>query len=127
MKGALEEITDNRPRWIKYEHDCAELNGGEGLEVIEAVAKKFSTAYINVQVFETHRETLEETLIETITLDLSSMLFPKDKIDVSFLELFRTLRNSFNRHIVQMELQQAECNAATVHEPANPLRDTSAQ
>ena len=103
--GGLEEITDNRPRWIKYEHDCAELNGGEGLLVDEAVAKKFSTAFINLQVFETNRETLEETLIETVTLDLSSMLYPKDKVDVSYLETMLTLRNLYNCFIVQMELQ----------------------
>ena len=34
-KGAkvvgLEEITDNRPRIIKFKHDCAELNNGIGL------------------------------------------------------------------------------------------------
>ena len=41
-KGAkvvgLEEITDDRPRIIKYKHDCTELNNGMGLEVTEDVA-----------------------------------------------------------------------------------------
>ena len=44
----LEEITDNRPRIIKYEHDFAELNNGEGLLVNEIVARKFANAFINV-------------------------------------------------------------------------------
>lgn len=35
---ALEEITDNRPRTVKYERNCAEENGDVGLEVTEAVA-----------------------------------------------------------------------------------------
>ena len=39
---ALEEITDNRPRVIKYRHDCAELNNGIGLEVTEDVGVAFS-------------------------------------------------------------------------------------
>ena len=74
----LEEITDNRPRIIKYEHDFAELNNGEGLQVNEIVARKFANAYINLQVFETNRETQVEELLETITLDLSSLLYPTD-------------------------------------------------
>jgi len=36
--AALEEITDNRPRIVKYKHDCAELNNGIGLEATEEVA-----------------------------------------------------------------------------------------
>jgi len=35
---AMEEITDNRPRTVKYERNCAEENGDVGLEVTEAVA-----------------------------------------------------------------------------------------
>ena len=62
----LEEITDNRPRIVNYEHDFAEANGGVGLEVTEDVAVSFAEAVFNLQVFDVDRETQEETLIETI-------------------------------------------------------------
>lgn len=63
---ALEEITDNRPRIIKYSRDCAEECGGVGLEVSENVAIAFSQAKMKLEVFSVDRETQEETLIETI-------------------------------------------------------------
>lgn len=81
--NTLEEITDNRPRTIKFIKDFAEENNGQGLEVTEAVALKFSEATFNIKVFEVNRETQEETLIETVTLDISGMLFDSKFIDVS--------------------------------------------
>lgn len=37
----LEEITDNRPRIISYERDCAAESNGVGLDVTEEIAIKF--------------------------------------------------------------------------------------
>ena len=64
--AALEEITEQRPMTVKFERDFALENNGVGLEISEDVAVKFSEAVLNLQVFETNRETMEETLTETI-------------------------------------------------------------
>ena len=87
-KGAaskLEDINDNRPRTINYERDCALENNGVGLEVTEDVAIRMADAIMNLQVFEVNKEnTAEETLIETIQLDLSCLLYQEGGVDVSF-------------------------------------------
>lgn len=79
----MEEITDNRPRIIKYKHDCAELNNGVGLEVTEEVAIALSQTNLQIDIYDVDRETQDETLQETITIDISSLLYPKTHIDVS--------------------------------------------
>ena len=80
----LEEITDNRARTVNYEHDFAEANNGVGLEVTEDVAVRFAEATFNLQVFDVDRETQEETLIESIQIDLSSLVFMNNGVDVSY-------------------------------------------
>ena len=54
--GKLEDISDNRPRQVSYERNCAEEAGG-ALEISEEVAIKFSEAFMNVQIFESDKET----------------------------------------------------------------------
>lgn len=60
--GALEEITDNRPRIISFTKDF----GPEGLalpvRVNEAVAEALSSAKMLIHICEVNRETQEETL-----------------------------------------------------------------
>ena len=82
---ALEEITDNRPRTVKYERNCAEENGDVGLEVNEPVAIKFASTFMTIEITETDRETLEEKTIETISLDMSSLLHSDSPICVSII------------------------------------------
>ena len=56
------------------------------LEVTEDVAIKFSEAQLSLQVYEVNKENAsEETLIETIQIDISSILFQTDGVDVSRL------------------------------------------
>jgi hypothetical protein len=81
--GMLEEITDNRPRQITYTKDFSAEQGGQGLRITEDIAKRFAESFMKIEVFEIHRETLAETLKETIKLDLSCLLYPKQKINVS--------------------------------------------
>lgn len=81
--GKLEEITDNRPRQVGYERICAEEQGGT-IEVTEAIAKKFSEARMMIQIIEVNKETQEEKEVESIDLDISCLLYPKDDIDVSY-------------------------------------------
>ena len=82
--AALEEITDHRPRFIAYEYDVVEANNGVGLEVTEDIAIKFASAKLNLAVYEVDREAPDnEMLRETISIDLSSMLFEQNNIDVS--------------------------------------------
>lgn len=66
---------------VKFVRDCAMENNGEGLEVNEDVAIKFSQFKLKLEIWETERETQVETLQETIYLDLSSLLFPDSPID----------------------------------------------
>ena len=80
--GKLEDITDNRPRQVNYERNCADEAGG-ALEISEAIANKFSEAWMNVEIIEINKETQEEKVCETLKIDISSLLFPKDEIDVS--------------------------------------------
>ena len=42
-----------------------------------------SNAFLEIEITETHRETLEETKLEEIRLDLSSMLYSTDGVEVS--------------------------------------------
>jgi hypothetical protein len=78
----MEEITDNRPRQVDYINDFAE-NGISPLRVNEAVAEKFTKAYLNVKIMKTNRETMEETEEETISIDISCLLYPRNNVMVS--------------------------------------------
>lgn len=78
----LEEITDNRPREILYERDFT-VDSGEAIEVTEDVAHIFSKSFMTIQIFEINKENEKEKLSETIKLDLSCFLFPKENVNVS--------------------------------------------
>ena len=80
----LEAIDDTRARIINYERDVASENNGLGLEITEDVAIKFSEAVLNLQVFETNVETSEESLVETVQIDLSCLLYQRDCVDASW-------------------------------------------
>ena len=56
--------------------------------VTEEVALAMSRASLELEVYEVDRETQEETLQETIAIDLSPLLFPKNLIDVSLFNEF---------------------------------------
>ncbi len=53
--GALEEITDNRPRQITFTKDFGTEVGA--LRVNEEVAKRMADAYMKVDIVEVNRET----------------------------------------------------------------------
>ena len=74
----LEEITDNRPRIVKYQHDVTELNNNVSMEITEEIAEEFTGASMKIEVFDVNKETLEESLLDTIKLDISCLLFPAD-------------------------------------------------
>lgn len=78
----LEEITDHRPREISYDKDFS-VETGDQFEVTDQVAIFFSKAFMSLTVSEVNRETLEEKVQETIKVDLSCLLFPTDKCNVS--------------------------------------------
>ena len=61
--------------------DFTEMNGGVGMTVTEALAVKFSTSTLTLELYETNRETLEDTLLDTVHLDISSMLYPSDCVE----------------------------------------------
>ena len=42
---------------------------------------------MNVQIVEVNKDSQEEKVVETIELDISCLLYPKDEIDVSTLAL----------------------------------------
>jgi hypothetical protein len=54
------------------------------LKINEEIAKRFSEAYMKVDVIEVNRETQEETVRDQIKIDLSCLLYPKDKIDFNW-------------------------------------------
>ena len=96
----MEEITDNRPRTVSVVNDFAE-QGYPALKVSQEIAEKFTETYMNVQIYRTNRDNGEETLLETIQIDISCLLFPtKNAVEViqtSFtlkFVLFSTIGNS---------------------------------
>ena len=42
---------------------------------------------MNVQIIEVNKDSQEEKIVETIELDISCLLYPKDEIDVSTFAL----------------------------------------
>lgn len=67
---------------VTFEKDFA--TEGESIEINENVALDFSKSFMTINIYTVNRETLEEKLSETIKINLSCMLFPKDNCDVSF-------------------------------------------
>ena len=59
--------------------------GGNGLRITEEVAKRFADTYMKIDVIEVHRETQEEQLRDTVKIDLSCLLFPKQKFDFNWV------------------------------------------
>ena len=53
------------------------------MEISEDIAKQFAKAFMSVSIFEVSKDNQEEKLSETIKLDLSCLLFPKDNCNVS--------------------------------------------
>lgn len=83
--GALEEITDNRPRQVSFVKDFTVEHGPTGMRITEEIAKRFSQTYMQINVIEVNRETQEEQLRDTIQIDLSCMLFPRQKFEFKWL------------------------------------------
>lgn len=79
----LEEITDNRARTISYEKDFA-VEGSGSLEVSQDIAVKFSETILTMQIFDTDRESSEETLVDTVKIDLSCLLFQEGPLNMSW-------------------------------------------
>ena len=76
--GALEEITDNRPREIKFEKSWT-TEEGNSMRISEDVGRYFENFVMSVGVWNVDRETQEETLMEKLELDLSPLLFETQK------------------------------------------------
>lgn len=74
--AALEEITDNRPRTITLTKDFAAEAGGVGLKINEELAKRLSETSIKIEVIEVNRETQEESVKDTVMIDVSCLLYP---------------------------------------------------
>jgi hypothetical protein len=71
----VEEVIDNRPRTIQFKKDVSE--GVEGMRFSEQLAVQFQNAFLNLRIYN------NEKVIETIQIDLTCMLFPDGKLDVS--------------------------------------------
>ena len=74
-KAVVEEVIDNRPRTIQFKKDVSE--GVEGMRFSEQLAVQFQNAFLNLRIYN------NEKVIETIQIDLTCMLFPDGKLDVS--------------------------------------------
>lgn len=72
--SALEEITDHRPREIKYVKDFKE-ESDLSIKVGEDVARYFETMILKLDIYQTNRETQEESFLESQEIDLSCLLF----------------------------------------------------
>ena len=76
-KQVVEEVIDNRPRKISYKKEFAAENGDVGIRFTDQIALKFQKTVMKISIVE------NDKVIESIQLDLSCMLFPQDKVQVS--------------------------------------------
>lgn len=74
--AGLEEITDNRPRIITFTKDFAAEAGGAGMKINEEIAKRISETSIKIDIIEVNRETLEESVKDSVMIDISCLLYP---------------------------------------------------
>lgn len=82
--GVLEDITDNRPREINFTKNFQE-EGVPATRVGEDLARFFEGFLLNVDIYQVNRETQEESLKESYSLDLTPLLFQtKQHGQVSF-------------------------------------------
>lgn len=51
------------------------------MRITEEVAKRFAETYLKIDIYEVNRETQEEKLRDTIKIDLSCLLYPKERIE----------------------------------------------
>lgn len=79
--GALEEITDNRPRIISFTKDFGPEELAQPIRINEAIANHLAALEMEIQVIDVNRETQEETLTETLRIDLSCLLFPSQAFE----------------------------------------------
>jgi hypothetical protein len=68
-KGAMEEISDNRPRVVNLEKELSEI------KITEDIAKMFVSSQMKIEIFEFDKESNEEKFKESYNLDLSQLLF----------------------------------------------------
>ena len=64
------------------------------------VAEKFTKAFLTIKISRTDRETMEETEEETISIDISCLLYPRNDVMVS--KSIKTHLNQF--FIVRVEI-----------------------
>lgn len=98
--GALDEITDNRPRIISYVKDFA-AEGGP-MKITEDVAKRFAETMIRVEVVEVNRETQEESMRDSVCIDLSCLLYPS-KPNLEFVWMFDKMK-PMSLHYLQIKI-----------------------
>ena len=70
----------------RHSHSCSQTED-KSLVVVAGGLKGLDEPSYTVEVFDVNKETLEESLLDTISLDISCLLFPADKVDVSIDKL----------------------------------------
>ncbi len=75
-KGGMEEIDDPVPTVVKFSKNYED----NPLKMTEEVAQKWSEFVMKIDIFEYDREAGEDKLVDSIEIDLSFFLFPKEEI-----------------------------------------------
>ena len=57
------------------------------MKINETAATKFTTAFLNVKIFRLDKETNEDVEEETISIDISCLLYPRHNVMVSILRI----------------------------------------
>jgi hypothetical protein len=73
-KGGLEEIDDPVPTTVKF----SKVFEDSPFKFTEEAAYKWSEFVMRVDIYEYHRESNEDKLVDTIDIDLSFFLFPSE-------------------------------------------------
>ena len=68
---------------MSYERDCT-AEAGSGLEVTEEIAYKLSGTTLNLEIYDTNKETSEETLVDTVKIDISCLLFQERELNMTW-------------------------------------------
>lgn len=107
-KATMEEITDNRPRTMSYLNDFAE-NGVAPMKISEAIAERFTKQILKLQICSVNRETQEESVDETIDIDVSCLLFPRKTVEVSINN------NNLTQFVIQFEWKFDKLQTMAIH------------
>lgn len=76
----VEEIIDNRPRTISYQRAWTQEEGA-AVRFTEEIATLFEHAQLFIKICSVDKDTQQESVVETISIDISAFLYPQKNLE----------------------------------------------